>query len=334
MTDQEPPVSAENPELHHYTDRAGLEGIWESGVLFATRYDFLNDSTEIGHLRDDLLRVVQDRIRVELLQRRRTDPKIDRLLTKEGLLNVVRHEAENVVSVLYKATFEGVSRARGMAVPYITSFCSHRNDHKYEQENGLLSQWRGYGRDERYAIVFQTDKLEKLLKEEAKEFVYPALIVGNVAYNDEKLNFAERYVTLIDLVAGLWKTFVETGDTKPGDLFVPFLMASTLMKHRAFSEEREVRFVACPTFREADEEMHLAAKISMRPGIRHKEPYCRKRADGTRVEYIRLFGNGKRLPIKRIVVGPHRDQQRLKQQIDTLIEGKVRVVLSQTPFTG
>src|SRR5690348_15361038 len=117
MTDQEPPVSAENPELHHYTDRAGLEGIWETGVLFATRYDFLNDSTEIEHLRDDLLRVVQDRIRVELLQWRRADPKVDRLLTKEGLINVARQEAENVVSVLYKATFESVRRARGMAVP-------------------------------------------------------------------------------------------------------------------------------------------------------------------------------------------------------------------------
>jgi len=33
----EPAVSAENPELHHYTNRAGLEGIWKSGVLLPAR---------------------------------------------------------------------------------------------------------------------------------------------------------------------------------------------------------------------------------------------------------------------------------------------------------
>jgi hypothetical protein len=334
----EPPVSVENRELHHYTDRAGLEGIWKSGALFATRYDFLNDSTEVVHLRDDLTRAVQDRVRAELLRLKRTDSKVARILAKaKGAPSIAQEEAKNVVAVIYQATFERSTLGGGFAIPYITSFCSHRSDHKYEQQNGLLSQWRGYGRDERYAIVFQTKGLEKLLEQEGKKFTYPALILGDIVYNDESLDFDQRYAELIDLLFGFWTSQREgSNKTKPDELFQPFVMAATRMKHRGFREEREVRIVACPTFKDFDERMHRSAQMMIKPGTQHKDPHHYVRANGIDVGYICLFDwrNGKRLPITRIIVGPHRDQISLKRWVENLTKHTVPVVCSQTPFIG
>jgi hypothetical protein len=289
----EPSVSAENPELHHYTNRGGLEGIWKSGVLFATRFDFLNDRTEVVHLRNDLIRAVQDRVRAERLRLKRTDPKVARVLAKaKGAPSIAQEEANNVVSVIYQATFEGSTLGGGFAVPYITSFCSHRGDHKYEQQNGLLSQWRGYGGDERYAIVFQSKGLEKLLKQEGSKFTYPALNFGDVVYNDETLDFDHHYAELIDLFFGFWPDQRESIDkTKPDKLFRPFVMAATRMKHRGFREEREVRIVACPTFKDFDERMHRAAQTVIKPGTQHKDPHHYVRPNGTDVPihtFIRL----------------------------------------------
>ncbi len=34
------------------------------------------------------------------------------------------------------------------------------------QNDGLLSQWRGYGKDGGYALVFDSQKLEEALKDE------------------------------------------------------------------------------------------------------------------------------------------------------------------------
>jgi hypothetical protein len=53
------------PELlHHYTDHDGLIGIIESGALWATHIDYLNDETEIRYVRD-LMGALAERIRQE-----------------------------------------------------------------------------------------------------------------------------------------------------------------------------------------------------------------------------------------------------------------------------
>ncbi len=50
-----------------------------------------------------------------------------------------------------------------LAEPYICSFCNHAGDNEYERNNGLLSQWRGYGGEGRFALVFDTSGLDRLL---------------------------------------------------------------------------------------------------------------------------------------------------------------------------
>jgi hypothetical protein len=48
--------------------------------------------------------------------------------------------------------------------PYLTSFCGVANS--VISESGLLSQWRGYGIDGGYAIVFDTKALKALVAQE------------------------------------------------------------------------------------------------------------------------------------------------------------------------
>jgi len=43
---------------------------------------------------------------------------------------------------------------------------------------GFSAQWRGYGSDGGYAIVFETDGLQQLLDEEFKSFHYQVMVWG------------------------------------------------------------------------------------------------------------------------------------------------------------
>ena len=72
------------PELHHYTNWSGLEGIWNSGVLFATRYDQLNDVEEIHHFRSLLSSLLRARIGPWMLERATGDAAILLALEKGG----------------------------------------------------------------------------------------------------------------------------------------------------------------------------------------------------------------------------------------------------------
>jgi hypothetical protein len=47
-------LATAHPELHHYTSIAGLKGIWERQMLWATQYSYLNDSAEVVLLKDFL----------------------------------------------------------------------------------------------------------------------------------------------------------------------------------------------------------------------------------------------------------------------------------------
>ena len=45
-----------------------------------------------------------------------------------------------------------------------------KQEKEYHRNNGMLSQWRGYGGRDCVAIVFETSGLEKLMQREREEF--------------------------------------------------------------------------------------------------------------------------------------------------------------------
>jgi len=327
-------VSEAYPELHHYTNRKGLDGIWTSGVLFATRYDCLNDRTEVEHLRDKLAKAVEGRIRAELIKEAADSTKKKLELNEAGgALQVAERESSGFVEALYKTTFRDCSFGQAFAVPHIISFCSHSKDHRYEQENGLLSQWRAYGGEEGFALVFDTIGLEDRLHQEAETFFYSHLRFADVIYNDESVDFEK---VCADLIEATVQVLVSGGGSGMEDLFTLFVKGATRFKHRGFREEREVRIIACPQSREFVEKTHKAVGAPIPDGREAKQPHSRQREGRPDTHYIRLFdGNdGRRLPITRIIVGPHRDQSRLCREVRDFTKNAVAVVASETPFVA
>ena len=190
----EPLTHVDHPELHHYTGWDGLEGIFTSGNLRAKGYRFLNDYSEIRHYQSVLQAGVCERLKGYIHNRNKVDRefKARTFDVYKTVANAAEEIGENIVSSLYEVTFEG-RQGPPFSRPFIASFCSHSRDQPYEREHGLLSQWRGYGVGERYALVFDTEKLEGLMFKESKVYQYGMWNLYNVVYSGDMGKYRSWY---------------------------------------------------------------------------------------------------------------------------------------------
>ena len=291
---------ATHPELHHYTTFPGLEGIIRSNSLWAFHFSDLNDRTEVTLFQEPLLRAVT-----------------------ESFKDVIR--AKEPASVFVQHSF---------AAPFIVSFCSHAADQLYEKDHGLLSQWRGYGGDGGYCIVFDTLKLAELLGLEFDSYYWIYLHIAQVHYALSTASVHEIFPTVIErcnyFIDGLLDGKVPP---PPQDAFAPFVAGATLFKHYAFSEEREVRIVAIP----GSDEIQKAAQAEYPTEFKAsplKDIRTRTASNGKR-RYIALFETlGAQLPIERVIVGPSRHQLENYERAKTLLGQIAPVSPSATPFIG
>ncbi len=328
----EPSVDVEHPELHHYTTWGGLEGIYKSRCLYGTRYDCLNDWSEVKHFKDVLIKALAPKLREELIKARKTSQRVAIHLSKLGGANTQGYEhAKFAVERLYDSTFSTSDVKDGFSVPFITSFCSHKNDYAYERENGLLSQWRGYGGDEKFAIVFDTAGLLKLMVEEQQKWGYANIGLMDVVYNTENFDCATRFPQLL---AATTKRHMrnlkgeEHSDDDVSELFYTFTTSASRFKHRGFEEEREVRFVSFLHRKEAIENFYTKHGYKI-PDIKYKPTKMFNDK-----ERIFLFEREEdhTLPINRIIIGPHKDQKTLAKKVRKLVGSKIKLVLSETPL--
>ncbi|MCX5805306.1 MAG: hypothetical protein NT010_04450 [Proteobacteria bacterium] len=150
-------------KLYHYTTWDGLLGILKTQTLWATHYKFLNDYSEIVFFRDKLVSLILPYVREAYEKFVKQSPHIEEKISRKGGLGqIIQHDAEVVVGAQYRATGHEI---------YILSFCGqHKNPHI--NNNGLLSQWRGYGSGGGFVLVFNTQKLEEIMEIEAKRFEY------------------------------------------------------------------------------------------------------------------------------------------------------------------
>ena len=169
--------------LYHYTTWSGLLGIISSQSLWATHYKFLNDYSEIVLFRNKLVTLIIPHVRESYEKFLEEFPNKQQQINQNGGLDrIVQHDAEVVVDAQYHATGDEI---------YILSFCGeHKNS--YINDNGLLSQWRGYSSGGGFAIVFDTLKLEQLFEVEARKYEYNAMHLSDVIYsnNEERLKTA------------------------------------------------------------------------------------------------------------------------------------------------
>jgi hypothetical protein len=313
------PSEQESRSLFHYTTAEGVIGILQNQCLHATHADFLNDSTECRAILAVLLPRLEMQLREivpKLIARRLIHPSI---ATDYGE-TVYRHEAENMLQAMVEAT-------NNTAPFFIASFCVHKEGTPLH-EHGLLSQWRGYARGG-FAIEFDEFGIDRLNQGEREMFRYQGILTNKVEYNDHDGRVrAEDFsgfagALLKNLIPEQVATASDILGTKVTDDFArPFLSLAPFLKDASFEEENEYRIVALcnrPTVADGNEK-RLVKPIKFRA-----------RSTGQVIPYISLYeqpmtGFGLtrqpkvKLPIKSIIVGPHRHQDGQRAALEILLE--------------
>ena len=335
-------VVEEHPELFHYTNAAGLAGIIQSQTLWATHYAYLNDSEEIKFFLEkrfpDILQPIIDSSLDEYFKQ---NPAEQSVTEREGGKDKVANR------LIQEITTKQKDILLNLAEPYIFSFCSTKN--KDVSWHGLLSQWRGYGRDDGYAISFDTARLSELLKKAGKKWENDLdLFFGDVVYSsDPDQKFRDEFEEDLNVI----KSFSEDslrGNSEENirelDKIFPALMKCTCRyKHWGFKEENEVRIIAIPhpTRNKKFCELTKADGITIQEMPR--KHYLRS---GTLVPYIDLFEgvtsvSENPLPIERIIVGPSTNDQEKQRRVraaELLIAQygikDVQVSASEIPYIG
>jgi hypothetical protein len=289
------PIYERHPLLYHYTTFDGLLGIWTTKTLHATRYTGLNDSEETKALKSIISDAFED-----------------------------KEDIDKYIQLMYKGIFGDDINV--FFNPYIVSFCSHTGENnKYEQSNGLLSQWRGYGERIGCAIVFDTMKLHRLVCDERDNNFSDR---RNVFFEDVYYSAREFHGKFKNF-SSVVKTIIERtgrGDSPEMDNDYRILTrAMCLFKHEGFREEAEVRIVLSPTILEQQID-----NIAQRRNLKVKEEHFKQEFK----PYIKLFDSYKidQLPIVKIIVGPAHDNSYWRDRIHYLVRGAgIEVTCSETP---
>jgi hypothetical protein len=324
-------------ELYHYTGIHGLKGIINSQTLWATHYRYLNDPEEVTLFRDRLpsvLRPVFKNIFAEL------NPQQQQLLLEEyhSIDMAEQEESKKLATIMYNVTFVGAERKPPIAEPYMTAFCRVDKNDERVANHGLLSQWRGYGAQGGYSIIFDAEGLRQLMEKEVKKWSYSTGFSGDVVYNsatDEEIY--DEFGKHIEAIQKNWEQALRTRTSSAlENTFSQFVACACRYKHWGFAEEKEYRIVLPPTSLEVGEVAKKQGK-SILP-----KPVSFFLRNGTIVPYLNLFEGitgrgGKSLPIKRIIVGPHPEKEKRKLAVEKLLsqyDVQADVSVSAIPYIG
>lgn len=299
--------------LFHYTTAAGLLGIVKDQVLWATHANYLNDTTELKILAGLLAPQISKELRSVVPKLEAAGAFTSELMKTfgEGLFD---DQAQRICRAIMRSV-------ENTAPIYITSFCMHAEDSE-ESRHGLLSQWRGYARGG-FAIEFDEKALDSLTLSDSKQSLQ-MFATRKVAYRDhEKHANLDRFNgagtamlrAAFQIVAPKLATRDDIaqllGDIDLTAFVIPTIDTMPFLKSPRFEEEREYRLVASafrPQYKN-HKEVRSTIPVHFREGL------------GGLVPYIRLFDKPEqRLPIKKIIVGPHRDQQNQYDAVRLLLE--------------
>jgi len=333
-------VSEAHEEIYHYTTAVGLEGILRTQQLWATHMEYLNDADEHrGFFLRRLPKLLDEPVREAVDELMRTPDGRNAINSAEvgGADRAVADFKRELAQLAHKVTFE-------INEPYLVSFCSG-NAHD-NSNDGLLSQWRGYGMDGGYAIVLDSAELEEiLLQREGPAFQYQFANFCDVDYDfpegGGRLMHPEREKWEAD-IQRIFKQLILSRNAEPlEDLHTPISALSSRYKHPGFSEEQEVRIVAIPVH---DEVHNMAVELAISEGkaLMPRKPKKFRERGGVLIPYLELFGgaiNGStgKLPIRRILVGPHVDSEKRAAAVRSMLKQygmSVPVEVSGIPYLG
>lgn len=324
-------VTEVHQELMHYTTGSGLEGIVSTGALWATHASALNDSQEITHFLDTrLIEIIREEA-IGILSDLVQDPKIAQKIEGEGGFDKVVEQRTSTVAALLRKSMLSFHQ------PYIFSLSAITSDRV--RQSGLLSQWRGYGTDGGYAIIFDSSRLEELLNEEVEQHYYQGMQWGDVYYYglsdadqraSEEIAEEERV-----LRADIRELHHSPKPSSMEQSYDAMITLSCLYKHWGFHEEQEVRVIAIPP----NEEVLRLAKQSGE--AREPRRISTMSRGGMLVPYLDLFGTSspptRKLPIKQVIVGPHPLSPTRRKTVELLLRChgyEATVCISDIPYLG
>lgn len=135
--------------------------------------------------------------------------------------------------------------------------------------------------------------------------------------------------------------FALSRDTETIDLHTEISALSSRYKHHGFSEEQEVRLVLVPIH---DEAHRVAMEVARNKGetLMPRKPIKFQERGGILIPYLELFGGGingptGKLPIRRILVGPHVDRDKRAAAVRSMVKEcgiSVPVEVSGIPYLG
>jgi hypothetical protein len=325
-------VSEKHDVLFHYTNGAGLKGILESQTLHATHYKYSNDTTEMVSIAPKLRELAEPSVRTVFGKLAEDGEKRARMNKEGGIDKIVIHSVKALVDSIYNVTF-GRPGKHKFFEPYFVSFCGHTNP--YERESGLLSQWRGYGLESGYALVFDTKRLEELLLKEVAVHGYDLGGLGDVIYAGDEVGFKAEFPALIKAIQDAVPLLFDKKPANLSDLYREFVSSVSRYKHQGFREEQEVRLYLSPR------DQALSAKLKeIDPTYAdvHKDKKVKSILFKDKLTpYINLFHDieDRSLPITKIIVGPHADKEGRRERLNRYLELKclpIEATCSLTPF--
>lgn len=246
--------------------------------------------------------------------------KSDRLLADNGGVEEVCGEQARGLAKSMCETLLNPDPKELLFEFYVTSFCTPDGAYAEVGNHGLLSQWRYYGKNGGYALVFDTLKLEELIGQEHTLWG-GRLSCGEVGYSSDPIDVLVQKIESIPEFLEAFKNchFESAEDCAP--LLEPLMSSCIHYKHWAFSEEREVRLVAVLN----SPRMHHEFSETGAPVLEPERHYSTRKDDHTEVPHIRLFDGLQHeqpclLPIKRIIVGPGPTQDEREQALNDFLE--------------
>ncbi|MGD0191496.1 MAG: hypothetical protein ABSD74_12215 [Rhizomicrobium sp.] len=317
--------------VFHYTNAQGLYGILESGCLWATHFQFLNDSKEFYSAKRSLTKSVESALARHLAAR-----KVNRQITitdGTSIRTLASEESQRFVDILYSALFgsEEHSVVGSDAFVFSTFRCSPSNE---AFADGELLHWATYGRNGGYALQFAPQKLDALLVNERKKFVGLPYIFEPTFYSKEgevPAGLKDAYGEVCNSATEMADYEVSQHRTVAPDYAVAggaFMHIVSRTKDAFFKREAEARIVV---FRSRVEQT----------GFRW-HPFFIRHAAALPIPYIKLFEDqlfGEHLPIERIIIGPHPERERRQFVLREFLRqkkllDKIQIAVSEVPYVN
>lgn len=322
--------------LWHYTNLDGLKGILSSQTLWATNYRYLSDSSEFLHsqsiIYQEVLPKVLDVIKNECKKNSHTQKIIE---AYGGITSIAEIETnETIRDILFEALLNSPNLPQ---IPFVLSFCKASEEDTFLQENGLLSQWRGYGKDGGYAVIFDMEKLINEFSKERNSFYHGISTHGDVVYEPDKLAIKDDLKKSLEIISKYvykvyrFRLYREAAGEEINSLF----LCMALLKHKGFKEEAEYRFCTMTYCKEAQHNQYFVKDRNKS----FKEVLMRNDG-GTFVPYIEMFERSSKLklPLKKVCIGPHRDKklraESIKIYLNSIGLNHIEVICSEIPYVG